>query len=130
MHTDTEKRLVECIENVRWKKDKTEKECNLVKSKEKDLERVLVRDMQISDDMFKNLVTEVEGYREKMAKVEAQMKSASSAFMSAHSATMKVLGVAGKVKYHTRFCVSISHTYVKFLYGNANAYASIFGFFI
>ena len=31
------------------------------------------------------------------------MKSSTSAFLSAHAATMEVLGVAGKVKYHHRF---------------------------
>ena len=31
------------------------------------------------------------------------MKSTASAFMSVHAATMEVLSVAGKVKYHDRF---------------------------
>ena len=31
------------------------------------------------------------------------MESIASAFMSAHAATMEVLSVAGKVKYHDRF---------------------------
>ena len=31
------------------------------------------------------------------------MRSTTSAFMSADAATMQVLGVAGKVKYHERF---------------------------
>ena len=39
----------------------------------------------------------------KWQKAEVQMKSTASAFMSAHAATMAVLGAAGKVKYHERF---------------------------
>ena len=38
-----------------------------------------------------------------MVKAEAQMRSTTSAFMCAYAATMEVLGVAGKVKYHKRF---------------------------
>ena len=88
---------------MRCEKDKTEQECDLVKHKVKDLKRLLVPDMQMSDEELKNLVTEVEDYRQKMAKTEVQMKSTSSAFMAAHLATMEVLGVAGKVKYNERF---------------------------
>ena len=38
-----------------------------------------------------------------MEQAEKQMKSSSSAFMAALSATVEVLGVAGKVQYHERF---------------------------
>ena len=169
MPTDAENRLSKCVENARCEKDKTEKECDLMKGKMKDLKRLLVCDMQMSDEELKNLVTEVEDYSQKMAKAEVQMKSTSSAFMAAHLATMEVPGVAGKVKYNKRFSkkgsrdvrcmlcfvvwyltanevckghiltahwkvfeatVSISHKCFKFLYGNAIASASIFGFFI
>ena len=38
-----------------------------------------------------------------MEKAEVQIKSSSSAFMTAHLATMQVLGVAGEMKYSERF---------------------------
>ena len=47
-------------------------------------------------------MTDVEDYRQKMAKAEGQMKSTSSAFMPAHLATIEVLGAAVKVKYNER----------------------------
>ena len=101
--TDAEKRLSQCMENARCEKEKTEQEYDLVKCKVKCLKILLVPDMQMSDEELKNLVTEVEEYRQKMAQAEVKMKSTSSAFMAVHLATMEVLGVAGKVKYNERF---------------------------
>ena len=59
----------------------------------------------MSDKEFdeENLMTEIEEYKQKMAKAEVQMKSTSSAFMVAHAASMEVLGVARQVKYHETF---------------------------
>ena len=57
----------------------------------------------MSDQELEHLVNEIEEYQKKMAQVEKQMKSSSSAFMTAHAATMEVLGVAGIVQYHERF---------------------------
>ena len=57
----------------------------------------------MSDRELEDLVTEIEEYEQKMVKAEVQMKSTASAFMSAHAATMEVLGVARKVQYHERF---------------------------
>ena len=59
--------------------------------------------MDMTDEQLQHLVTEIEDYWKKMEKAEVHMKSSSSAFMAAHSATMEVLGVAGKVKYHEKF---------------------------
>ena len=64
---------------------------------------LLVPDMKMSDEELKNLVTEIEEYKQKMAKAEVQIQSTSSAFMATHAATMEVLGVAGRVKYHEWF---------------------------
>ena len=74
-----------------------------MKCKVKCLKKLLVPDMQMADEELKSLVTEVEEYRQKMAKAEVQIKSTASAFMAAHSVTMEVLGAAGKVKYNERF---------------------------
>ena len=74
----------------------------MVKYKVKCLKRLLVPDVKMSDRELQVLVTEIEEYQQKMAKAEAQMKSTASAFMSAHAATMDVLGVGVKVKYHDR----------------------------
>ena len=74
-----------------------------MKYKVKCLKRLLVPDVKMSDRELQDLVTEIEEYQQKMAKAEVQMKSTASAFMSAHAATMEVLSVAGKVKYHERF---------------------------
>ena len=101
--TDKEKRLSKCVENARHQKDKTEKECDLVKSKAKDLKWLLEPGMEMSDEELQHLVCEVEDYQKQMEKAELKMKSTSSAFMTAHLATMEVHGVAGKVKYHERF---------------------------
>ena len=103
MHTDAEQRLSECIDNAQCEKEKTEEECDLVKYKVKCLKSLLVPNMKMSDGELQNLVTEIEAYQQKMAKAEVQMKSTTSVFMAAHAATMEVLGIAGKVKYHERF---------------------------
>ena len=73
-----------------------------MKSKAKDLERLLVPGVDMGDEELQHLVSEIEDYQKKMEKAEVQMKSSSSAFMAAHLATMEVLGVAGQVKYHER----------------------------
>ena len=52
---------------------------------------------------LEHLIHETEDYKKRMEQAERQMKSSMSAFMAAHSATMEVLGVAGKVQYHQRF---------------------------
>ena len=49
------------------------------------------------------LVNDIEDYKKKMEQAEKQMQSSSSAFMTAHAATMEVLGIVGKVQYHERF---------------------------
>ena len=74
-----------------------------MKYKVKCLKRLLVPDLKMSDEELKSLVTEIEEYKQKMAKAGVQMQSTSSAFMAAHAAMVEVLGVAGKVKYHERF---------------------------
>ena len=66
------------------------------------LRKLLVPDVQIPDQELQDLVSEIEEYKQNMVKVEAQMRSTTSDFMSAHAATMEVLGVAGKVKYDER----------------------------
>ena len=91
------------MENARDEKDKAEQECDLVKCKAKDLKQLLVPGVEMSDKELEHLVNEIEDYQKKMEQAEKQMKSSSSAFMAAHSATMEVLGVAGKVQYHERF---------------------------
>ena len=58
--------------------------------------------MEMTDEELQHLVSEIEDYQKKMEKAEIQMKSSSSAFMTAHLATMEVLGVAGEVKYSER----------------------------
>ena len=64
---------------------------------------MLVHDVEISDKELWDLICEVEEYKEHMAKAEKQMKNTTLAFLSAHSATMEVLGAAGKVKYYQTF---------------------------
>ena len=76
------------MENTRDEKDKTENECDLVKCKAEDLKWLLVPGMEMSDKEWQHLVNEIEDYSKKMEKAEKQMKSSSSAFMAAHSATM------------------------------------------
>ena len=101
--TGTEQRLADCIDNAQCEKERTEQACDLVRYKVTCLRRLLVPDVQMSDKELQDLVTEIEEYEQNMVKAEAQMRSTTSAFMSAHAATMEVLGVAGKVKYHERF---------------------------
>ena len=67
------------------------------------LRKLLVPDVQMTDQELQDLVSEIEEYEQNTVKAEAQMRATTSAFMSAHAATMWVLGVAGKVKYHERF---------------------------
>ena len=67
------------------------------------LRKLLVCDVEMSDKELQDLICEVEEYKEHMAKAERQMKNTTLAFLSAHAATMEVLGAAGKVKYHQTF---------------------------
>ena len=55
------------------------------------------------DQELEYLVNDIEDYKKKMAQAEKQMQSSSSTFMTAHAATMEVLGMVGKVQYHERF---------------------------
>ena len=57
----------------------------------------------MTDEELQDLVHEIEEYKQHMVKAETQMKSTTSAFLSAHAATMEVMGVAEKVKYHESF---------------------------
>ena len=91
------------MEKARHEKEKTEKECDLVKRKAKDLKTLLTPGMEMTDEKLQHLVSEIKDYRKKMEKAEVQMKSSSLSFMTAHLATMKVLGVAREVKYGERF---------------------------
>ena len=91
------------MENARDEKTRAEQECDLVKCKVKDLKWLLVPGVEMSDQELEHLVNEIEDYQKKMEQAEKQMKSSSSAFMAAHSATTEVLGVAGKVQYHELF---------------------------
>ena len=84
------------MENARDEKDKAEEECDLVKCKAKDLKQLLVPGVEMSDQELEHLVNEIEDYQKKMEQAGKQMKSNSSGFMAAHSATMEVLCVAGK----------------------------------
>ena len=67
------------------------------------LRKLLVPDVQMTDKELQDLAHEIEEYEQSMVKAEAQVRSTTSAFLSAHAATMAVHGVAGKVKYHERF---------------------------
>ena len=103
MHTGTEQRLSECIENALSEKERTEQTYDLVRYKVKCLKRLLVPHVKMSDRELEDLVTDTEEYGQKMAKAEVQIKSTASAFMSAHAVTMEVLSVTGKWKYNDRF---------------------------
>ena len=59
--------------------------------------------MEMSDEELEYLVNDIEDYKKKMAQAEKQMQSSSLVFMTAHAATMEVLGMVGKVQYHKRF---------------------------
>ena len=83
--------------NARDGKDKAEQECDLVKCKVKDPKWLLVPGVEISDQELEHLVHEIEDYQKRMEQAEKHIKSSSSAFMAAHSATMEVLGAAGKL---------------------------------
>ena len=64
---------------------------------------ILVPGVEMCDEELEHLVHEIEDYKKSMEQVERQMKSSTSALMAAHSVTMEVLGVAGKVQYNQRF---------------------------
>ena len=64
---------------------------------------MLVPGVEMSHQELEHLMLDIEDYKTSMEQAEKQMQSSSSAFMAAHSAAMKVLGVAGKVQYHQRF---------------------------
>ena len=57
----------------------------------------------MSHGELEDVIKEIKDYKQQMAQTEKQMEVSSSAFLSAHAATMEVLGMVGKVKYHDRF---------------------------
>ena len=57
----------------------------------------------MSCEKLQDLMNEIEDYKQQMAQAKKQMESSSSVFLSAHAATMEVLGMVGKVKYHEWF---------------------------
>ena len=76
---------------------------NVRRYKVRCLRKLLVHDVEMTDKELQDLICEIEEYKENMAKAQRHMKSTTSVFLSAHAATMEVLGVAGKVKYHHMF---------------------------
>ena len=98
-----ERRLSESVEKARDEKEKTEKACDIVKRKAEDLKMLLTPGTERSDEELQHMGSEIEDYRKKMEKAEGQKKSSTLAFMTAHLATMEVLGVAREVKYSERF---------------------------
>ena len=98
-----ERRLSQCVEKARDEKEKTEKPCDIVKRKAEHLKTLLTPGPEMSDEELQHFVSEIEDYRKKMEKAEGQMKSSTLAFMTAHLATLEVLGFAGEVKYSERF---------------------------
>ena len=103
MDTGAEQRLVDCIHNAQCEKEWTEQACDLVRYRVRCLGKPIVPDVLMTDKELHDLVHEIEKYEQNMVKADIQMRSTTSAFLSAHAATMEVLGVAGKVKYHKRF---------------------------
>ena len=95
--------MVDCINDAQCEKEETEQACHLVRYKVRCLRKLLVHDVEMTDKELQDLICEIEEYKENMAKAERQMKSTTSAFLSAHAAMMEVLSVAGKVKYHQTF---------------------------
>ena len=85
--------------NARDAKEKAEQENYSVTSKTGDLKQWLVSGVEMSHEELQCLVHDIENYKKIMEWAEKQMQSTSSAFMPAHSATMEVFGVAGKVQY-------------------------------
>ena len=104
MPTYKEKRLLECVQKARDEKKKAEEDCYSVKQKAIELKQLLVPGVEMCDDELEHLVQEIEDYKKSMKQTEKQMKSSMSAFMAAHSTTMEVFGVAGKVQYNQKFC--------------------------
>ena len=84
-------------------KEKVEKECDLLNCKVQDVKWLLAPDVEMSHKELEDLIKEIKYYKQQMAQTEKQMEASSSAFLSAHAATMEVLGMVGKVKYHERF---------------------------
>ena len=85
------------MHNVRRRRQK--KHVIYYRYKVRCLRKMLVHDVEMSDKELRDLICEVKEYKEHMAKAERQMKNTTLA----HAATMEVLGVAGKVKYHQTF---------------------------
>ena len=57
----------------------------------------------MSYEELEDLMNEIEDYKKQMAQAEKQMESSSLVFLTAHAATMEVLGMVGKVQYHEQF---------------------------
>ena len=86
------------------RKEKVEKEHHLLNCKVKDVKRLLAPDMEMSHGELEDVIKEIKDYKQQMVQTEKLMEVSSSAFLSAHAATMEVLGMVEKVKYHDRFC--------------------------
>ena len=59
--------------------------------------------VEMCDEELEYLVHEIEDNKKSMEQAERKMKSSTSAFMAAYSATIEVLDVTGKVQYNQRF---------------------------
>ena len=93
--------------NARDEKEKAEQECYSVKCKAKDLKQLLVPSVEKSHQELEHLVHDIEDCKKSMEQAEKQMQSSSSAFMAAHSATMEVLGVAGKCSINRGLVIKV-----------------------
>ena len=85
------KKLSECVQKAWEEKETAEAECDLVKEKARELKRLLVPSMETCDEELEHLVEEVEDYKKSMKEAEKQMKSSTSAFMTAHATTLEYL---------------------------------------
>ena len=101
--THQEQRLLKCMENAWDEKEKAQKEHDLVKYRAQDLKQLLAHGVEMSNEELEYLVNKIEDYKKQMAQAEKQMESSSLAFLTAHAATMVVLGMVGKVQYHEQF---------------------------
>ena len=78
--------------------EKVNEEYERVIEKVENLKKMLRPGVVMTDEEMIDLVKDIDGLKAEMEKSKHEMKSATSAFMGAHSVTLEVLGPAGEVK--------------------------------
>ena len=87
--SDKEVRLQEAVTEAIDRHEKVDEEYERVMKKVENLQQMLRPGVVMSDEKMNDLVKDIDGLKPEMEKSKDNMKGATSAFMGAHSVTLK-----------------------------------------